>query len=185
MKSGGIRLQSTLRTAIARNKLRLETQHLASKPFSSSTTQKATIWQPVFSRIDKSSRHSLSSITTVSPNPSSKPFSTMDASSETKEENNSAQPESQSPSQPAELPALPAAGSATATLEVGGSALRLDHLGPLVVNEDGTLSRIANWEKMAEIERENTLRIIGKRNQMRLAKLRAAKSEQDKPENRS
>ncbi|KAF2969470.1 hypothetical protein GQX73_g4130 [Xylaria multiplex] len=73
---------------------------------------------------------------------------------------NDAQPESQSSVTPAPLPALPAVGDGTSsTLEVGGAALRLDHLGPLVVNEDGTLSRIANWEKMADIERENTLRI--------------------------
>lgn len=50
--------------------------------------------------------------------------------------------------------------------------MRLDHLGPLVVNKDGSLSRIANWDKMAEIERANTLRILGKRNQLRLGGLR-------------
>ncbi|KAI0518363.1 hypothetical protein F5B22DRAFT_645127 [Xylaria bambusicola] len=95
----------------------------------------------------------------------------MDTSNPKSEGNNETQSEPQStPS----LPALPAAGDAAPTLEVDGAALRLDHLGPLVVNEDGTLSRIANWEKMADIERENTLRILGKRNQMRLAKLRAA-----------
>ncbi|KAI0407002.1 hypothetical protein F4802DRAFT_595635 [Xylaria palmicola] len=90
------------------------------------------------------------------------------------------QPEGQPSHNVTPLPALPAGGGdggdgASPTLEVGGAALRLDHLGPLVVNVDGTLSRIANWEKMADIERENTLRILGKRNQMRLAKLRAAK----------
>jgi hypothetical protein len=49
----------------------------------------------------------------------------------------------------------------------GGSTVKLDHLGPLVVNKDGTLSRIANWEQMAEIEKQNTLRILGKRNMLR------------------
>ncbi|TRX94641.1 hypothetical protein FHL15_004413 [Xylaria flabelliformis] len=99
----------------------------------------------------------------------------MDTTETKSETNDGTQPESQTSSNSAPLPALPAADGATSTLEVGGAALRLDHLGPLVVNEDGTLSRIANWEKMADIERENTLRILGKRNQMRLAKLRAAK----------
>ncbi|KAI0427987.1 hypothetical protein F5Y09DRAFT_344155 [Xylaria sp. FL1042] len=100
--------------------------------------------------------------------------------SENKTQNNSdtqpdTQPNTQIPPNPPSLPALPAASDgSSSTLEVGGAALRLDHLGPLVVNEDGTMSRIANWEKMADIERENTLRILGKRNQMRLAKLRAA-----------
>ncbi|KAK5636361.1 hypothetical protein RRF57_012073 [Xylaria bambusicola] len=104
----------------------------------------------------------------------SPPSPTMDASNTKSESNKETQPESQSPANPPSLPALPAAGDGVSTLDVGGTALRLDHLGPLVVNEDGTLSRIANWEKMADIERENTLRILGKRNQMRLAKLRAA-----------
>ncbi|KAF2147033.1 uncharacterized protein K452DRAFT_194342, partial [Aplosporella prunicola CBS 121167] len=49
--------------------------------------------------------------------------------------------------------------------------LRLDHLGPMVVNRDGTLSRIANWEGMTELERTNTLRVLGKRNQLRLKAL--------------
>jgi hypothetical protein len=55
----------------------------------------------------------------------------------------------------------------------GDASVKLDHLGPLVVNVDGTLSRISNWDKMADIEKENTLRIIGKRNQARLESLRA------------
>ena len=73
---------------------------------------------------------------------------------------------------PAPLP-LPEPSSANATqLNVNGEGVKLDHLGPLVVNKDGTLSRIANWDKMAEIERQNTLRILGKRNQLRLGNLR-------------
>ncbi|KAH9828130.1 Protein vip1 [Teratosphaeria destructans] len=49
----------------------------------------------------------------------------------------------------------------------GAATASLDHLGPLVVNRDGTLSRIANWEQMTEGERRNTLRVLGKRNQLR------------------
>ncbi|KAF2439337.1 hypothetical protein P171DRAFT_338229, partial [Karstenula rhodostoma CBS 690.94] len=52
--------------------------------------------------------------------------------------------------------------------------VKLDHLGPMVVNRDGTLSRIGNWEQMTEMERRNTLRVLGKRNQLRLDTLRAA-----------
>jgi predicted Fe-S protein YdhL (DUF1289 family) len=48
----------------------------------------------------------------------------------------------------------------------------MDQLGPMVVNVDGTLSRITNWEAMTEIERTNTLRIISKRNKERLEKLK-------------
>lgn len=63
----------------------------------------------------------------------------------------------------------------TIRLDVGGEGVRLDHMGPLVVNTDGTMSRISNWAEMSEIERDNTLRILGKRNQQRLKKLREAK----------
>ncbi|KAK1245233.1 hypothetical protein MKX08_004862 [Trichoderma sp. CBMAI-0020] len=84
-------------------------------------------------------------------------------------------------SKPTSREALPAPGSHSGedvtTLDVSGSGttVKLDALGPLVVNVDGTMSRISNWDKMAEIERQNTLRIIGKRNQQRLAALREAR----------
>lgn len=47
----------------------------------------------------------------------------------------------------------------------------------MVVNVDGTLSRISNWEKMTELEQKNTLRIIGKRNKQRLEALKAREGE--------
>ncbi len=74
------------------------------------------------------------------------------------------------------LPSLPAPGDAAAAtvIEVNGKAVMLDTLGPMVVGRDGSLSRIANWGEMTEIERQNTLRILGKRNQLRLGALRAA-----------
>jgi hypothetical protein len=68
----------------------------------------------------------------------------------------------------------PSAGSTAMKLDVSsGQGVKLDHLGPMVVNRDGTLSRVANWEQMSEVERQNTLRILGKRNQMRIATLKA------------
>ncbi|KAL5363960.1 hypothetical protein BJX96DRAFT_127492 [Aspergillus floccosus] len=74
--------------------------------------------------------------------------------------------------------ALPDASTADPThkldLSDGGSTVKLDHLGPLVVNQDGTLSRIANWEHMTEIEKKNTLRVLGKRNKQRMEALKAA-----------
>ncbi|KAJ6282457.1 hypothetical protein J3E71DRAFT_379837 [Bipolaris maydis] len=73
---------------------------------------------------------------------------------------------------PLPLPSPSTATDTTTQLNVDGQAVKLDHLGPLVVNKDGTLSRIANWESMAEIERQNTLRILVKRNQVRLGALR-------------
>lgn len=74
--------------------------------------------------------------------------------------------------------ALPSSASnaptTTTTIDMSGgnTTVQLDHLGPMVVNTDGTMSRISNWDKMAEIERKATLRIIGKRNQVRLEALR-------------
>lgn len=64
----------------------------------------------------------------------------------------------------------------------GGTTVQLDHLGPMVVNTDGTLSRISNWDKMAEIEKKATLRIIGKRNQARLEALKKERGEDEKGE---
>ncbi|KAG5976695.1 hypothetical protein E4U58_000028 [Claviceps cyperi] len=73
---------------------------------------------------------------------------------------------------PALLPS-PSDGTTT-TLNVSGdgSTVKLDHLGPLVVNTDGTMSRIGNWAQMSSIEKENTLRIMGKRNKQRLEVLK-------------
>ena len=49
-----------------------------------------------------------------------------------------------------------------------GQAVTLDHLGPVVVNTDGTLARITNWTHMSEQERGVTKRRIAKRNIERL-----------------
>lgn len=58
-----------------------------------------------------------------------------------------------------------------ATLRVGES-VRLDALGPLVVNNDGSMGRVGNWAGMTEPEKENTLRILGRRNKQRLEALK-------------
>jgi hypothetical protein len=82
-------------------------------------------------------------------------------------------------SQPLPLPEPGSDDAATTTrLAVDGEAVRLDHLGPLVVHEDGTMSRIANWAEMAEIEQQNALRILGRRNKARLAALRAKQQQE-------
>ena len=58
---------------------------------------------------------------------------------------------------------LPSAeNSSDRTLTVGGSALALDHLGPIVINSDGSTSRIANWAEMNPEEQEKTARLIKK-----------------------
>ncbi|KAF9187437.1 hypothetical protein BGZ51_001284 [Haplosporangium sp. Z 767] len=62
-------------------------------------------------------------------------------------------------------------------LEVNGKDIKLDILGPVVVNEDGTMSRIDNWSEMAEIEKANVRRILLKRNAQRLSRLRAERDQ--------
>ncbi|KAL5596508.1 hypothetical protein BROUX41_006733 [Berkeleyomyces rouxiae] len=75
---------------------------------------------------------------------------------------------------PLPLPEPPADGAGHVQLDMstGSAEAKLDGLGPLVVNQDGTVSRINNWGAMSEIERQNTLRILGKRNKLRLSKLK-------------
>eukprot|EP00927_Polykrikos_kofoidii_P008708 TRINITY_DN13626_c0_g1_i1.p1 TRINITY_DN13626_c0_g1~~TRINITY_DN13626_c0_g1_i1.p1 ORF type:complete len:124 (+),score=23.94 TRINITY_DN13626_c0_g1_i1:119-490(+) len=73
--------------------------------------------------------------------------------------------------------AAPGEGDAQAGVRrviVDGNPVQLDALGPVVVNTDGTISRINNWHEMTEMEQQKTLKVIGKRNQARLAKLSAA-----------
>ena len=57
-------------------------------------------------------------------------------------------------------------------IEVGGEPLRLDELGPMIVNRDGTLRRITNWDTLTTSEKESTMRIVTKRNRERLLVLK-------------
>lgn len=86
-----------------------------------------------------------------------------------------------------QLLALPETSSAAAAaagdgVDEGGQAqtpttptttsttVKLDALGPLVVNSDGTLSRIANWADMTDAERERTVQVLGRRNRIRIGR---------------
>ncbi|KAH0354246.1 hypothetical protein KCU81_g1311, partial [Aureobasidium melanogenum] len=85
--------------------------------------------------------------------------------------------------QPLGLPEPPSGGI---QLDVNsGEGVALDHLGPMVVNKDGTISRITNWDKMAEIEKKNTLRILQKRNKQRLDALKQANLDTSQDANKS
>jgi len=53
--------------------------------------------------------------------------------------------------------------------KLDAEGVKLDELGPMVVNTDGTLSRIANWTQMTDMERGRTLRLLSARNKLRLA----------------
>lgn len=80
----------------------------------------------------------------------------------------------------AALPALlalpsPEDVSSKLTLDVStGQPVTLDAMGPVVVNTDGTLSRITNWDNMEESEREVVKRRICKRNVERLKAFHAS-----------
>ncbi|KAI7904649.1 uncharacterized protein BX663DRAFT_430962 [Cokeromyces recurvatus] len=72
--------------------------------------------------------------------------------------------------------ALPSTAEATVKMDVNDT-YKLKELGPVVINEDGSMSRINNWHEMADIEKANVNRILLKRNRERLAKLKAAAAE--------
>ena len=131
--------------------------------------------------ITRLSRYAPIPIFTRHPSTTSRPFTMSSTiyssnSSAPAEEQQQQQPEPSDNNAPKAPLALPEAPSNATQLDMstGGTTVSLDHLGPMVVNVDGTMSRIANWDKMAEIEKKNTLRIIGKRNKDRLAALKAA-----------
>uniref|UniRef100_A0A7S3V470 RxLR effector protein n=1 Tax=Chaetoceros debilis TaxID=122233 RepID=A0A7S3V470_9STRA len=45
-----------------------------------------------------------------------------------------------------------------------GEAMKLDEMGPIIINTDGTTRRIDNWDILTEREQEVTWRRIKKRN---------------------
>ncbi|KAG2177105.1 hypothetical protein INT43_007761 [Umbelopsis isabellina] len=69
--------------------------------------------------------------------------------------------------------ALPASTGADDVTKVDvNTSFKLDELGPVVVNENGTISRIDNWHEMSDIEKSNVNRILLKRNKQRLERLK-------------
>ncbi len=54
----------------------------------------------------------------------------------------------------------------------GDSSIRFDSLGPVIINENGTMSRITNWALLSPEEQSRILRILPQRNARRLAQLR-------------
>ncbi|GAO49015.1 hypothetical protein SAICODRAFT_30419 [Saitoella complicata NRRL Y-17804] len=92
--------------------------------------------------------------------------------------NNAATDGPQETTQQKPILALPDKETATPThklnLSTGSANVKLDHLGPIIVNTDGTISRIANWDILSEFEKRSALRVIGKRNRERRDVLAAA-----------
>ena len=54
----------------------------------------------------------------------------------------------------------------------GDNSIRFDSLGPVIINENGTMSRITNWALLSPEEQSRILRILPQRNARRLAQLR-------------
>ena len=57
--------------------------------------------------------------------------------------------------------------SDTHKLVLGEGYSLYDKMGPLVINDDGSTRRIANWEVMTDREKQNTLRVLSRRNKVR------------------
>ena len=124
-------------------------------------------------------RFQLKGLATTSPFSPTTHFRAMaakDTSSTNSEPSEGSAASEASSNQPLPLPE-PSPHSQADTLDLStGQGVKLDHLGPMIVNRDGTLSRISNWEHMTDIERRNTLRILGKRNQLRMEALKNEES---------
>jgi hypothetical protein len=59
-------------------------------------------------------------------------------------------------------------GSADVVEEVGDEhSAKLDALGPIILNTDGTMGRISNWTQFTETERAQALRLVAARNKKR------------------
>jgi hypothetical protein len=72
--------------------------------------------------------------------------------------------------------ALPAQSSALETDVPVNSSISLDHLGPIVVQADGSMMRISDWASKTDHEKEMIQRVIAKRNKQRMDALLEAQS---------
>ena len=71
----------------------------------------------------------------------------------------------------------PSSSSGVQQIKIGGEAFKMDHLGPIIINSDGTTRRIANWETLSKHEQETTWRLISARNKKRLEELKKQQAE--------
>jgi hypothetical protein len=63
----------------------------------------------------------------------------------------------------------PASSNPEGTLDEVGyeHSAKLDELGPIILNTDGTMGRISNWAQFTETERAQALRLVAARNKKR------------------
>lgn len=60
-----------------------------------------------------------------------------------------------------------------------GETISMDELGPIIVNPDGTMRRIANWNELTKAEQESTFRQISARNKKRIDALKESTDRQE------
>jgi len=75
-----------------------------------------------------------------------------------------------------ELPSSDANDPTIVRLDASGGTVAMDHLGPIVVNTDGSLTRITSWDQLSDHERSVAWRRVAKRNAERLEALRSSNS---------
>mmetsp|Transcript_26276 Transcript_26276/g.38955 ORF Transcript_26276/g.38955 Transcript_26276/m.38955 type:complete len:98 (+) Transcript_26276:137-430(+) len=61
--------------------------------------------------------------------------------------------------------------------ESSDGSIKFDKLGPIILNSDGTMSRIPNWADMPESEKAKALRLLARRNKARKEALTEADSQ--------
>mmetsp|Transcript_16537 Transcript_16537/g.16644 ORF Transcript_16537/g.16644 Transcript_16537/m.16644 type:complete len:106 (-) Transcript_16537:195-512(-) len=75
------------------------------------------------------------------------------------------------------LPPLTDVGENTSKSIEDISNLKLNAMGPIIINSDGTMSRIPNWSSLSDIEKSKTFRLISARNKKRSEQLSGERSE--------
>jgi len=83
---------------------------------------------------------------------------------------------SESQKEPLQLPPCDPNNDNIQSLQFG-QTLKLENLGPIIINTDGSTRRIDNWETLTEREREVSWRRIKKRNAERREILEAKERE--------
>lgn len=67
-------------------------------------------------------------------------------------------------------------------LEVNGESVGMEELGPIIINEDGTMRRITNWHLLNDREKASSWKVIKKRNAKRIETLKTKQAEQTRVE---
>lgn len=59
-----------------------------------------------------------------------------------------------------------------------GEKISMEHLGPIIINTDGSLRRIDNWDKLSKEEQDRSFRLIAARNKKRIEILKQQEQEE-------